>query len=203
MRYDKEVNRELKAGDRVRYIGEREVKGRKLLLFEGEKEMRLIEKGEITRDFHDSIRQGDELHTGNPHDKAVGGIEGKMWEKVYQYSLDEINLKNNQVTKYLVTERGYSLNEITKMGAGYIPNKKKLANYLKIQGMLQEQIKEVNKALGVIGYTHKLVVPYRDEKGDIIGLAARNIRYNEGGNNKLGKVCIQGVSKEFYVVWCT
>ncbi|CAL7959575.1 hypothetical protein MIDIC_140002 [Alphaproteobacteria bacterium] len=57
--------------------------------------------------------------------------------------------------------------------SNYVPNKKDLNNYLKVQGVTQEQIKEVNKALGVIGYTHKLVVPYRDERGEIIGLVGK------------------------------
>ena len=33
-------------------------------------------------------------------------ISSEIWDKVYSYSLEKINIKNNQVMKYLTEERG-------------------------------------------------------------------------------------------------
>ena len=120
---------------------------------------------------------------------AVSNVSSELWDKVHQYSLDKIAVNNNQVMKYLLDERGYGAEEVAKMGVGYIPNKKDLGKYLTGVGVNSDQIKEINKALGVIGYTHKLVVPYRDERGEIIGFAARNIKYGSDDKpiQKLGK----------------
>jgi Ti-type conjugative transfer relaxase TraA len=116
--------------------------------------------------------------------QAVQSVETSSWEKVYQYSLNKIEAKNNQVTKYL-EERGYSKEIITKMGIGYIPAKKDLSIWLKANGISDEQIKEVSIALGYIGGSHKLVVPYYDQMGKIIGLSARNIKHDP--DSGLGK----------------
>lgn len=115
----------------------------------------------------------------------VESREWYIWEKVHQYSLERINVKNNQVIKYLSNERGYSNEDIRKMEVGYIPNKKDLSNYLLSHGVSEEETKEVNKAMSVIGYTHKLIAPYRDQTGNIIGLAARDINHDQ--SSKFGK----------------
>lgn len=112
-------------------------------------------------------------------------VEAGTWEKVYQFALEKINITNNQVTKYLEQERGYSKEVIGRMGIGYIPSKKELADYLRKMEVSEEQTAEVKKALGYIGNTHKMIIPYHDRVGKIAGFAARDIRYN--AESDLGK----------------
>jgi len=102
------------------------------------------------------------------------------WGRVYDYALSKMQIPNNQVVRYLLNERGYRMDEVGKMGVGYIPNKRELSDHLRVGGMGEAEIKEINKALGMIGYTHKLVVPYYDPNGEIIGFAARNTKDTDG-----------------------
>lgn len=129
-----------------------------------------------------SINIIQEVQTTEPETKQV--VEKKTWELVYKFALEKIEHKNNEVSKYLET-RGYSKEVINKMGIGYIPSKKGLLNYLSISDVSQANIIDVKKTLGYIGSTHKMVIPYYDNKGDIIGFAARDIKYTK--ESRLGK----------------
>ena len=81
-------------------------------------------------------------------DKALPAVGSKTWEKVYAFALDRIGVPNNQVSKYLENERGYTLEKIKSMGIGYIPSKKSLEAYLKLQGI--DEIAEVKKSLHTV-----------------------------------------------------
>ena len=51
--------------------------------------------------------------------------------------------------------------------------------------MPKEKAEELLKTLGCIGFTHKMIMPYYDKTGNIMGVAARNIKYDE--ESKFGK----------------
>jgi conjugative relaxase-like TrwC/TraI family protein len=112
-------------------------------------------------------------------------VEQKTWELVYKFSLEKISIPNNQVSCYLEQDRGYSKEIINKMGIGYLPSKRELESALHSCGVTQSQISEVRKALHYIGDTHKMVVPYYDKEGRIMGLAARNMEHTK--ESKVGK----------------
>ena len=112
-------------------------------------------------------------------------ISSEIWDKVYSYSLEKINIKNNQVMKYLTEERGYKEEVVKAMGIGYMPNKRELIEYLWKEGLSSEKTQEIVKALGCIGYSHKMVMPFYGKKSEMLGLVGRDIKYNE--DSKFGK----------------
>ena len=112
-------------------------------------------------------------------------ISSEIWDKVYSYSLEKINIKNNQVMKYLTEERGYKEEAVKAMGIGYMPNKRELIEYLGKEGVSSEKTQEIVKALGCIGYSHKMVMPFYGKKSEMLGLVGRDIKYNE--DSKFGK----------------
>ena len=112
-------------------------------------------------------------------------ISSEIWDKVYSYSLEKINIKNNQVMKYLTEERGYKEEAVKAMGIGYMPNKRELIEYLGKEGVSSEKTQEIVKALGCIGYSHKMIMPFYGKKSEMLGLVGRDIKYNE--DSKFGK----------------
>jgi Ti-type conjugative transfer relaxase TraA len=112
-------------------------------------------------------------------------ISSEIWDKVYSYSLEKINIKNNQVMKYLTEERGYKEEAVKAMGIGYMPNKRELIEHLGKEGVSSEKTQEIVKALGCIGYSHKMVMPFYGKKSEMLGLVGRDIKYNE--DSKFGK----------------
>lgn len=126
------------------------------------------------------------VHTEQNKEREVKqAVEHKTWELVYKFSVEKIKVPNNQVSQYLEQDRGYSKEIINKMGIGYIPSKRDLMEYLVSSGISESQASEVKKALGYIGGTHKMVMPYYDKTGRVIGLAARNIKHTP--KSELGK----------------
>ena len=101
------------------------------------------------------------------------------------YLLEARQIKNNQVTKYLKETRGYTDEIIKSCGIGYLPNKKELIAYLEQNGLDKSKAEDLLKALGCIGYSHKMVIPFYDKEGSLMGLAARNIKYTD--ESKFGK----------------
>lgn len=112
-------------------------------------------------------------------------ISSEIWDKVYSYSLEKMNIKNNQVMKYLTEERGDKEEAVKAMGIGYMPNKRELIEYLGKEGVSSEKTQEIVKALGCIGYSHKMVMPFYGKKSEMLGLVGRDIKYNE--DSKFGK----------------
>lgn len=117
--------------------------------------------------------------------KVTSNISSELWEKVYEYSLDKMEVKNNQIDRYLKETRGYNSDIIKDMGIGYLPNKKELVQHLKNNGISQEKTEELVKALGCIGYSHKMIMPFYGKEGEIMGLTGRDIKYNE--DSRFGK----------------
>lgn len=101
--------------------------------------------------------------------------DSKLLGDIHKFSEKNLFNKENKVLEYLKSERGYDKATIKKMELGYIKNKQELGKYLRAQGYSDEKIKEAYKILGYIGKSHNLVIPYKGEKGEIIGLAGRNI----------------------------
>jgi hypothetical protein len=112
-------------------------------------------------------------------------IASDIWQKIYDYSLEKINVSNNQVLRYLKEERKYSEETIKACGIGYIPNKKELMKYMANAGLSSQQIQELQSSLGCIGYVHKMIMPFNDKDGNLMGLVGRNIKYDE--DSKFGK----------------
>jgi len=75
----------------------------------------------------------------------------------------ETSIEVNEVRVYLLTSRGYSLEDIKTMELGYIPDQEKLFKYLLGKGHSQSLIDEVVtiKTDTRIGSTHRLTIPYR------------------------------------------
>lgn len=121
-------------------------------------------------------------------------VDKSLLSEIDKYAKDNLFGGDNKVLSYLKDERKYDEVTIRTMGLGAIYSKKDLGKYLRSLGWSGERIKEAYKMLGMIGNTHNLTVPYKDEKGDIIGFAARNINYKE--NDPLGKYMYsKGLSK--------
>ena len=131
------------------------------------------------------LRNKKVVPTDIPEIKQEQKISSDIWQKLYQHCLDKMEVPNNQVEKYLKDERGLNSEEIKNTGIGYLPNKKQLLESLQNQGMPKEKAEELLKTLGCIGYTHKMIMPYYDKTGNIMGVAARNIKYDE--QSKFGK----------------
>lgn len=131
------------------------------------------------------LRNKKVVPTNIPEIKQEQKISSDIWQKLYQHCLDKMEVPNNQVGKYLKDERGLNSEEIKKTGIGYLPNKKQLLESLQNQGMPKEKAEELLKTLGCIGFTHKMIMPYYDKTGNIMGVAARNINYDE--QSKFGK----------------
>ncbi len=107
-------------------------------------------------------------------------IASGVWQKLYNHCLDKMSIQNNQVERYLKEERELKEKEIKDMGIGYLPNKKELVKSLEEQGVSKEKIDELLKSLGCIGnYGHKMIMPYSDKSGKIMGIVARDIKYKE------------------------
>lgn len=133
------------------------------------------------------------------YEMPVSDISKELWGKVYDYSLSKIKVKNNQVERYLKGERGYNNDIIKGMGIGYLPNKKELVAHLEVNGVNKEEIDKLVKALGCIGYSHKMVMPFYDKEGDLMGLAGRDIKYNE--DSRFGKyIYSKGLAKSSTMV---
>lgn len=142
----------------------------------------------ISSYFNDKLvelRNKKVVPTDIPEIKQEQKISSDIWQKLYQHCLDKMQVPNNQVEKYLKDERGLNSEEIKNIGIGYLPNKKQLLESLQNQGMPKEKAEELLKTLGCIGYTHKMIMPYYDKTGNIMGVAARNINYDE--QSKFGK----------------
>ncbi len=125
-----------------------------------------------------TYQKKEPLPDKSPQETIKPAVDSQLWEKVYEFALGKIKTPNNQVTRYLEQEREYTKEIIAKMGIGYIPSKKEFSDYLKTNGVSEKQIKEVMKSLGYIGGSHKMIFPYYDREGQIVGLAARNIKHN-------------------------
>lgn len=128
------------------------------------------------------------------NNKEEQNISSEIWNKVYNYSLDKMSIKNNQVRKYLTEERGYTEEIVQSMGIGYMPNKRELIEHLEKEGLSSEKIEEIVKALGCIGYSHKMMMPFYGKEGNILGIVGRDIKYNE--DSKFGKyIYSKGLAK--------
>jgi DNA primase len=128
------------------------------------------------------------------NNKEEQNISSEIWNKVYNYSLDKMNIKNNQVMKYLTEERGYTEEIVQSMGIGYMPNKRELIEHLEKEGLSSEKIEEIVKALGCIGYSHKMMMPFYGKEGNILGIVGRDIKYSE--DSKFGKyIYSKGLAK--------
>lgn len=114
-------------------------------------------------------------------------VDEKLMQSINTYATSALfkETTGNNVLKYLMEERGYDTETIKAMGLGCIDSKKSLGQYLKSAGYSSDKIKEAYKTLHYIGQTHNLVIPYHDNKGEIVGFAARNTNYKE--TDKVGK----------------
>ena len=152
------------------------------------------EKLDILNDGREKMKDNDNANkmkyldgelVDNDKVEPKQSISSEIWDKVYSYSLEKINIKNNQVMKYLTEERGYKEEAVKAMGIGYMPNKRELIEYLGKEGVSSEKTQEIVKALGCIGYSHKMVMPFYGKKSEMLGLVGRDIKYNE--DSKFGK----------------
>ena len=133
----------------------------------------LKDKEIVEKPVHGSEEKSDPKVT---EQKIASGV----WQKLYSHCLDKMSIQNNQVERYLKQERELKEKEIKDMGIGYLPNKKELVKSLEEQGVLKEKIDELLKSLGCIGnYGHKMIMPYSDKSGKIMGIVARDIKYKE------------------------
>lgn len=112
-------------------------------------------------------------------------LDSKMLKSIEDYASKKLFANDNKVLSYLKKDRGYDTETIKKMGIGYIDSKKALAKYLRGIGHSEEHVKEALKALHYIGRSHNMVMPFKDDKGTLIGFAARNINYKE--TDQVGK----------------
>ncbi|KAF8818038.1 Ti-type conjugative transfer relaxase TraA [Rickettsia endosymbiont of Cardiosporidium cionae] len=107
-------------------------------------------------------------------------ISSDIWQKLHNHCLDKMEIKNNQVERYLKEERRLSTKGIKDMGIGYLPSKAELVKSLVEQGVSKEKIDDLLRSLGCIGnYGHKMIMSYSDKSGNIIGIVARDIKYKE------------------------
>lgn len=106
-------------------------------------------------------------------------IDRKILEAIDAYARKEILKDGNIILKYLQDKRGYGSQAIQDMGLGAILSKRNLGYYLRSVGFTREQVKEGYKALHYIGDTHNLIMPFKDDKGELMGFAGRNIDYKD------------------------
>lgn len=109
------------------------------------------------------------FHTADHLDHLNSEISSSIW-KFAKYHV-----------KYLKEVRGYTTSVIRKMDVGYIPSKRMLLYYLLTKGFGKSQAIKALNALHLIGETHKIVIPYKDRDGNIIGFIGR------GDNDHLPK----------------
>ena len=109
----------------------------------------------------------------------------KLLGDIHKFAVNKLFNKDNKVSEYLKQDRGYDEATIKKMELGYIKNKKELGLHLKAQGWSNEKVKEAYSVLGCIGNSHNLIIPYKDAKGEVIGLVGRNIHYQS--SSEIGK----------------
>ncbi|MFN8832729.1 MAG: AAA family ATPase, partial [Alphaproteobacteria bacterium] len=126
-------------------------------------------------------------------------LDSKMLKSIDEYASKKLFASDNKVLSYLKQERGYDTDTIKKMGIGYIDSKKALAKYLRGIGFTEENVKDAFKALHYIGRTHNMVMPFKDDKGSLIGFAARNISYKE--TDQIGKyLYTKGLSRSSVIL---
>ena len=87
---------------------------------------------------------------------------------------------------YLTDKRGYTLDEIKKLGLGYYPGMGKTGGYLLTQEFSREEIEAVFK-YGNSRDEHTLVFPFRNESKRIITFIGRLIRPLNEGEKQSGK----------------
>lgn len=109
-------------------------------------------------------------------------VDKKLLTDIHNLSQNLLFRDDNHALVYLKQDRGYDEGTIRKMELGFISSKKAVGQCLKGLGWSDEKIKEAYKTLGLIGQTHKLVIPYKDKNGELIGFAARNIFYKDSDN---------------------
>ena len=113
-------------------------------------------------------------------------LNHKINSDISNYAKEKLfESQNNQVLKYLKNERKYDTNLIEKMTIGYIDSHKNLNAYLTKCGHEENGIDQALKTLNCIGKTHKLVIPFEDKEGKVIGFVARDTSHSE--DSKLGK----------------
>ena len=118
-------------------------------------------------------------------DEKKNITDTKLLGDIHKFAENKLFNKDNKVLEYLKQDRGYDEATIKKMELGYIKNKKELGLHLKAQGWSNEKIKEAYFVLGCIGNSHNLIIPYKDAKGEVIGLVGRNIHYQS--SSEIGK----------------
>jgi len=106
------------------------------------------------------------------HIQPTTKVDKKLMGDIHTFAINSLSHQtpSSPVKSYLTNIRGYGIEDLKKM---------ELGKYLKSLNWSDAKIKEAYKALNYIGQTHKLVIPFKDSKGETIGFAGRNIDYKE------------------------
>ena len=94
-------------------------------------------------------------------------LDQKLLELDNKWKEINDNIENNKVYNRL--QKDYP------DGFGYVPSKNEMIKELNLS---DDESDELKKSLGNIGYSHKIVLPIYDEKGEIMGLIGKNMNYD-------------------------
>lgn len=158
-------------GDWVRYLMDN--KGLSFL----EAKTHLAKEVGIEIKGFDKGKWEEEMQRTNLLDAALEFFEKQLWTE-----------KGKETLKYL-KQRGYSEDEIKNMELGYFPGCEETTQHLKDQDFSIEEIYAVFKWINMNGKLYreeyKVVIPYKDVAGRLIGFYGRLIRQlNEGEKEK-------------------
>lgn len=102
------------------------------------------------------------------------GLDKKLLADILSYTQAALLKDKGPIWNYLTQEKGYSESVIKALEVGLLSSKRLLEQHLKDLGWADSKINEISKALGLIGKTHKLLIPCKNREGQLIGFAARN-----------------------------
>lgn len=101
--------------------------------------------------------------------------QAEVWETALAHFQDELAGEKGVTARAYLEGRGYSPTVIEGMELGLYTGTKDLAAYLKSRGVKKDQAEPVLKTLEgtPIKPGHKVVIPYRDPRGRVIGFTFR------------------------------
>lgn len=102
------------------------------------------------------------------------GLDKKLLADILSYTQAALLKDKGPIWNYLTQEKGYSESVIKTLEVGLLNSKRLLEQHLKDLGWSDAKINDISKALGLIGKTHKLLIPFKNGDDQLIGLAARN-----------------------------
>ncbi len=98
----------------------------------------------------------------NVLESVLGFFKSQLWAE-----------EDRKTLNYLRKDRGFTEDEIRDMSIGLYPSQKAVRDYLVKEGYTPDAINDAGLKTEGFGFTHKMVIPYRDVAGRMKGIIAR------------------------------